>query len=137
MSIFGKIKDAILGKRDAPTPAQPTSQPTQGGAMPQMGQPAPAQPVQPAPEVQPVDVEAVLSEKAKTAGQDLNWRTSIVDLMKLLGLDSSLENRKELARELNYDGDTDDSAAMNVWLHKHVMVALAYNGGKVPAEMTD
>lgn len=142
MSIFGKIKDAIFGNRDA-APAQPTSRPApvpgQGGATPQMGSPAPAQPApaQPAPEVQPVDVEAVLSEKAKTAGQDLNWRTSIVDLMKLLGLDSSLENRKELARELNYDGDTNDSAAMNVWLHKHVMVALAYNGGKVPAEMTD
>jgi len=84
---------------------------------------------------QAVDVEAVLSELAAGQGQKLNWRQSIVDLMKLLGLDSSLENRKELARELNYSGDMNDSASMNIWLHKQVMQKLAENGGKVPEDL--
>ena len=81
---------------------------------------------------QPVDVEAVLTEMAGKAGQTLNWQTSIVDLMKLLGLDSSLTARKELAGELHYSGDTSDSATMNIWLQKQVMQKLAENGGKVP-----
>jgi hypothetical protein len=67
----------------------------------------------------------------------LNWRTSIVDTLKALGVDSSLEHRKELARELKYSGDTNDSASMNVWLHKQVMQALAANGGKLPADLAD
>jgi hypothetical protein len=82
-----------------------------------------------------VDVEAVLNGLASKSGQQLNWRTSIVDLMKLLDLDSSLANRKELAQELHYTGDTNDSATMNVWLHKQVMQKLAENGGKVPADL--
>ena len=86
---------------------------------------------------QPVDVEAVLKRMAADNKQQLNWQTSIVDLMKLLGMDSSLENRKELARELGYTGDTGDSAAMNIWLHKRVMKELAAHGGKVPANMLD
>ena len=69
------------------------------------------------------------------ATQQLNWRTSIVDLMKLINLDSSLTARKELALELHYTGDTNDSASMNVWLHKQVMTKLAENGGKVPDEL--
>jgi hypothetical protein len=68
-------------------------------------------------------------------GEQLNWRTSIVDLMKLLGLDSSLSARKELASELHYTGNTEDSAAMNIWLHKQVMQKLAANGGKVPDDL--
>jgi hypothetical protein len=80
----------------------------------------------------PVDVEAVLTGMASKAGQTLDWRHSIVDLMKLLGLDSSLTARKELAQELGYSGDTNDSASMNIWLHKQVMQKLAENGGKVP-----
>jgi hypothetical protein len=84
-----------------------------------------------------VDVEAVLTKMAADNGQKLNWRTSIVDLMKLVGMDSSLENRKELARELGYTGDQGDSAAMNIWLHKRVMKELAAHGGKVPANMLD
>ncbi|MEH3143847.1 MAG: DUF3597 domain-containing protein [Methylobacterium frigidaeris] len=84
-----------------------------------------------------VDVEAVLNDMASKAGQTLNWRTSIVDLMKLLGLDSSLSARKELAQELNYTGDTNDSATMNVWLHKQVIRKLEENGGKVPADLKD
>ena len=86
---------------------------------------------------EPVDVEAVLQRMAADNKQQLNWRTSIVDLMKLLGMDSSQENRKELARELGYTGDPGDSAAMNIWLHKRVMKELAAHGGKVPANMLD
>ena len=79
-----------------------------------------------------VDVEAVLTKLASQNKEKLDWRSSIVDLMKLLDLDSSLSARKELAKELNYTGDINDSARMNVWLHKQVMIKLAENGGKVP-----
>ena len=82
-----------------------------------------------------VDVEAVLTKLASQNKEKLDWRRSIVDLMKLLNLDSSLAARKELAKELHYDGNTNDSAAMNVWLHKQVMTKLAENGGKVPASL--
>jgi len=82
-----------------------------------------------------VDIEAVLDGLAARNPQKLNWRTSIVDLMKLVDLDSSLKHRKELAAELGYDGNTDDSAAMNIWLHRAVMKKLAENGGKVPATL--
>lgn len=84
-----------------------------------------------------VDVEAILNDMAQKAGQPLNWRSSIVDLLKLLNLDSSLQSRKELAQELHYSGDTGDSAAMNIWLHRQVMNKLAANGGKVPADLKD
>lgn len=84
-----------------------------------------------------VDVEAVLDEMARNNPEKLNWKTSIVDLMKLLKLDSSLGERKELAKELGYSGDTSDSASMNIWLHKQVMKKLAANGGKVPADLQD
>ncbi len=84
-----------------------------------------------------VDVEQVLNNKAQTAGQTLNWRSSIVDLLKLLDLDSSLQSRKDLASELGYKGDTNDSASMNIWLHRQVMNKLAANGGKVPADLKD
>lgn len=87
---------------------------------------------------QQVDVEQVLQAKLVEKGNpDLNWRTSIVDLMKLLDIDSSLDNRKELASELGYTGAKDGSAAMNIWLHKEVMRRLAANGGKVPAGLAD
>lgn len=82
-----------------------------------------------------VDVEQVLNDMASKNSQKLNWRTSIVDLMKLVGMDSSLDARKELAKELNYTGDTSDSAAMNIWLHKQVMKRIAENGGKVPQDL--
>ena len=84
-----------------------------------------------------VDVEAVVSRMAAQQGQNLNWRSSIVDLLKVLNLDSSLEARKELAREMDYQGDTGDSASMNIWLHRQVMNRLAANGGKVPDDMKD
>jgi hypothetical protein len=80
-------------------------------------------------------VAAVLTELAAHNKEKLDWRRSIVDLMKLLDLDSSLAARKELAKELHYSGSPDDSAAMNVWLHKQVMQKLAENGGKVPDDL--
>jgi hypothetical protein len=85
----------------------------------------------------PVDVEAILNDMASQNTQKLNWRTSIVDLMKLLDMDSSLAQRKELATELGYSGAKDGSAEMNMWLHKQVMKKLAENGGKVPADLRD
>jgi len=127
LSIFGAIMDKIFHRKPkaAPTPAPvPTPHPTAA---------APAPTAAPAP----VDVEAVLTELAANNPQPLNWRTSIVDLMKLLDLDSSLAGRKALAAELGYTGDTSDSASMNIWLHKQVMQKLAQNGGKVPAELKD
>lgn len=83
----------------------------------------------------PVDVEQVLNGMAANNPQKLNWRTSIVDLMKLVGIDSSFDARKKLAQELHYTGDMNDSAGMNIWLHKQVMAKLAENGGKVPQEL--
>jgi hypothetical protein len=91
----------------------------------------------PATPIAEVDVEAILSGMAASSGQPSNWRSSIVDLLKLLGLDSSLQSRKELAAELHYTGDTNDSASMNIWLHRQVMNKLAANGGKVPADLKD
>lgn len=137
MSIFSKIMDAISWKGTRPTQTgqTPKPAPTTTPAAPSASTPAPA-PTAPAPApVSQFDVEANLSEMAQD--KDLNWRTSIVDLMKLLGIDSSLANRKELARELGYTGALDGSAEMNIWLHKATMRKLAQNGGKVPASMLD
>jgi hypothetical protein len=135
MSIFSRIKDAIFGNKAEARPSAPTT-PASVGRTPSAGSaPAAQKPAQPPAE--PIDVEAALEKIASTTGQKLNWRTSIVDLMKLVGMESSLENRKELARELGYTGDTADSAAMNIWLHKRVMKELAAHGGKVPANMLD
>jgi len=131
MGIFSSIKNAIFGhKTAAPAQpqAQPSAQPGQPPAMPQMNQPAPAQ---------QVDVDAVLADLAANKGQQLNYKTSIVDLMKLLDLDPSLANRKELAEELGYTGEKDGSAEMNVWLHKAVITKLEANGGKVSADLRD
>jgi hypothetical protein len=127
MGIFSSIKDAIFGKaKAAPAPVEAT---------PVADTPQP----QPVPETAPqeVDIEAILVELDAGDGRDLNWRTSIVDLMKLVGLESSLAERKELAQELGYTGALDGSAEMNIWLHKRVMQELAANGGKVPASMLD
>jgi hypothetical protein len=85
---------------------------------------------------QSVDVAAIVDKAAAAKkGEKLEWRTSIVDLMKALDIDSSLGARKELAKELGYSGDTNDSATMNIWLHKQVMAKLAANGGKLPPEI--
>ncbi len=127
MSIFSSIKNAIFGH---PAAAQTAPQADSTQAQPQ------AQAAAPQAAQQPVDVEAVLQEISSEKGNpQLNWQTSIVDLMKLLGIDSSLSNRESLATELGYTGDKNGSAEMNIWLHKATMKALADNGGRVPANM--
>ncbi|RAK59973.1 hypothetical protein DJ021_09240 [Phenylobacterium hankyongense] len=134
MSILGSIMSKIFHPGQAH--AAPAPQPAQAAAaVAQPAQQAAAQaPQQPAPvqAAEPVDVEAVLAAMASDNGQNLDWRHSIVDLMKLLSLDSGLTARKQLAGEPGYAGDTDDSATMNIWLHKQVMAKLAENGGIVP-----
>jgi hypothetical protein len=127
MSIFSKIKDAIFGRKADAAPA------AEAPAIP-MAEATPATPTAPAP-LSEVDIEATLA--AMQGADDLNWRTSIVDLMKLLGIDSSLANREALAQELGYTGELNGSAEMNIWLHKATMRELAANGGKVPAAMLD
>ena len=114
MSIFGRLKDSIFGKKDDAG---------QGGQATDAAKAAAA--------ISQVDVEAILAGLAAKSGRPSNWKTSIVDLMTLLGLDSSLAHRVELAKELGYTGDTNDTATMNVWLIKQVMTKLAENGGKV------
>ena len=113
------------GKATGPAPAG-------AGAAGTSGPPTAAAPTAARVEV---DVEAVLKDLASKNKEKLDWRNSIVDLMKLLNLDSSLSARKELANELNYTGNTQNSAAMNIWLHKQVMIKLAENGGKVPESL--
>ena len=126
MSIFGKIMGAIFG-------SQPASAAPAGSA------PASSAPGTSAPATAPmaaVDVAAIVDKAAAAhKGEKLEWRTSIVDLMKALDIDSSLAARKDLAKELGYTGDMNDSASMNVWLHKQVMSKLAANGGKLPPEI--
>lgn len=84
---------------------------------------------------EPFDVTGYLNDLASKSKEKLDWQVSIVDLMKLVGMDSSLSARKQLAKELNYNGDTNDSAAMNIWLHKQVMQQVAKNGGKLPDKL--
>ena len=137
MSIFGSILSKILGRSEAAEPAAtpPAEAAAQGGSPPAPGVHNDAATAgRPGP-MQEVDVAAILNAMAAKAPQRLDWQHSIVDLMKLLGLDSSLEARKQLAQELHYDGNTGDSAAMNIWLHRQVMQKLAENGGRVPEEL--
>jgi hypothetical protein len=153
MSIFGKIKTAVFGKDGGPfgdnyfgqkdRAAAKGETVTQTKTVPvHIPDPVPGTNVPPQTtgaeptSGQAVDIEAVLKAREATH-PGLNWRTSIVDLMKLLDLDSSLENRKELATELGYTGAKDGSAEMNIWLHKAVMRELAANGGTVPADLRD
>jgi hypothetical protein len=123
MSIFGSIMSAIFGTAKAADSSTPISVP-----------PSEMPATQP---MSDVDVAAVLSSLAEENPEELDWEKSIVDLMKLLDLDASLTARKSLATELGYEGDMHDSAAMNIWLHKQVMIKLAANGGKVPADLQD
>ena len=130
MSIFGKIMGAIFGTTAAATP--PSGGAATGGTTASPGSaPSPA----PAAPAQSVDVAAIVDKAAAAKGEKLQWRTSIVDLMKALDIDSSFAARKELAKELGYSGDSNDSASMNIWLHKQVMAKLAANGGKLPPEI--
>jgi hypothetical protein len=140
MSVLGSLMGKILGnsaraseaKANAARPAAPVA-PAAPAATPRT---TPASSVATAAPPA-VDVELVLETMAAGNQQKLDWRNSIVDLMKLVGIDSSLANRKALAQELGYTGDMNDSAAMNVWLHKEVMRKLAENGGHVPTNLTD
>jgi hypothetical protein len=128
MSIFSKMMSKIFGHETKPearvptpsTQSAPTSAPATATAT-----------------AAPVDVEAVLENIASKYNHQVNWRHSIVDLMSILGIDNSLADRRELAKELGYTGDMNDTAPMNIWLHKQVMRKLAENGGKVPADLLD
>ena len=140
--IWGKLSSAAAGavatgSKEKPTAGAPSpsfggvsggaSSTASAGAAPASTASAPAT----------VDVEAIMMDLERKSGHKSNWRTSIVDLMSLLGMDNSLAERKELAKELGYTGDMNDSASMNIWLHKQVMKQMAANGGKVPAHMLD
>ena len=136
MGLFGDLMSKIFhagtsGAESAHTAqtASPSAAATQsagnGGSTPQAGAPAASQ----------VDVAAILDRMASQSTQKLDWKHSIVDLMKLVGMDSSLDARRELAADLHYSGDTKDTATMNMWLHKEVMRKLAENGGRVPQEL--
>ncbi|HET7190192.1 MAG TPA: DUF3597 domain-containing protein [Gemmatimonadaceae bacterium] len=131
MSIFGTIMGKIMGnaarkEAAAENAARPAAAPASAPAATAVATPATT-----------VDVAARLDEMKAASKQTLNWRESIVDLMKLVGIDSDITNRRALAHELGYTGDLNDSATMNVWLHKQVMQKLAENGGKVPANLLD
>lgn len=164
MSIFDKIKDAIWGTddpvprrpgedpvrdsylgttqattgvvADVSTPAtDPAMRDVAASGVQPISKPVEIQTAQnPTARTTEIDVAAQLDRAAQSRGQDLNWRTSIVDLMKVVGMDASLQERRDLARELDYGGDTNDTASMNMFLHRSLMRKLAENGGKVPAE---
>ncbi|MBD9454273.1 MULTISPECIES: DUF3597 domain-containing protein [unclassified Rhizobium] len=159
MSIFERIRNAILGDANAATPAQAASAspltppaapdadpvPPLGPGAPQSDQIAerppivtdPATGAPPPPQAPAIDIADVLDQAARSSGQKLDWRHSIVDLMKAVGMDASMQERKELASELGYSGDKSDSAAMNTFLHKTLMKRLSANGGKVPPDLLD
>jgi hypothetical protein len=138
MGIFDKIKDSIFGDRkNTPAAGSPSFAGTSSGSSSTAAAPPPKPAATPAATMTAVDVEAMLEAKAKNFPRKVNWRTSIVDLMDLVGIENSLAERRELARELGYTGDMNDTAPMNIWLHKQVMRKLAENGGKVPADLLD
>src|SRR5262245_47373718 len=148
MSIFGNIASAIFGSSAQATPASASSTAGTAPGAPAASAPVPASSLEaaapgapaagaPAKPMSSVDVAVVMDQFAAASKEDLDWRRSIVDLMKLLKLDSSLKARKELATELNYAGNMKDTAAMNIWLHKQVMIKLGANGGNVPPELRD
>ncbi|ANL71995.1 hypothetical protein AMC83_CH02017 [Rhizobium phaseoli] len=146
MGIFDKIKHAIFGEAKAAEPAAVNAPKAASVQAPVSPSPAPSQAptasptpskAAPAPAAATVDIVPILDAAAKKSGQKLDWRHSIVDLMKAVGMDASLAERKELAAELGYTGDSGDSAKMNMWLHKALMKRLSENGGKVPADLLD
>jgi hypothetical protein len=128
MSIFGKIMSAIFG---TPAEAAPAGGAATGGGAAAGGAAAGGS----AASAATIDVAPILDKAVAAKGEKLEWRTSIVDLMKALDIDSSFTARKELAKELGYTGDSNDSASMNIWLHKQVMTKFAANGGKLPPEI--
>jgi hypothetical protein len=130
MSIFGNIMSAIFGTKASATPASAGAAAGAGATAGTATTTASS-----AAAGQAVDVAAIVDKAVAAKKEKLEWRTSIVDLMKALDIDSSLTARKELAKELGYTGDASDSASMNIWLHKQVMAKLAANGGKLPPEI--
>jgi 3-oxoacyl-ACP reductase-like protein len=135
MSIFGSIVSAIFGHASAPAAAT-----TPAAAAPSATAPSAAAPPAPSGAAAPkplsqTEVVAMIEKAVGAQGEDLDWKQSIVDLMKALKLDSSLTARKQLAQELGYTGALDGSAEMNVWLHKQVMAKLAEGGGTVPTSL--
>ena len=144
MGIFDSIKHAIfgdhgpLGAFNHPASSGPAANPSIADSAPiPTTNAAPAAPATTPPAAAPVDIEAILTQRAAASGHPSNWRTSIVDLLQLLGLDSSLQARTELGNELNIHVGADGSAEQNIALHKAVMQKLAANGGKVPADLMD
>jgi len=161
MGIFDRISHAILGSaQDAPaqsfpdthpaTPASPTgSDELEAPPPPGPGAPSdqiserppiitdPATGAPPPPSRSDVDVAAILDAAVRKSGQKLDWRQSIVDLMKVIGMDATIQERKDLATELGYSGDKDDSATMNIFLHKTLLKRLAENGGRIPSDLLD
>lgn len=133
MSIFGKIWSKINGHAEAAAAGTAGSSMPTGGSASMSDVSASSSSTASAP----VDVEAIMMDLESKSGHKSNWRESIVDLMSLLGMDNSLTERKALATEFGYTGDMNDSASMNMWLHKKVMKEMAANGGKVPANMLD
>lgn len=136
MSLFNSLMSKIFGHASSTPPAAPASAPASTTpATPAAPAPAAAAPAPAATPAQPVDVGAILDGLAAKNSEKLDWKHSIVDLMKLVGMDSSLNARKQLATELHYTGDQNDSASMNIWLHQEVLKKLAANGGKIPPEL--
>ena len=133
MGLFNNLMSKIFGHASSTAPA-PTTQTQSTSGAPQQAQ-APAAPAATVAPPPAVDVTVILNDLAKKNPEKLDWKRSIVDLMKLVGMDSNFAARKQLAAELHYSGDPNDSAAMNIWLHKEVMKKLAENGGKVPQEL--
>jgi 3-oxoacyl-ACP reductase-like protein len=138
MSILSTIFEKLFPSShaaNAPAPSAPAASaaPASAGTAPAASTQAPSA----SQATTELDVEQLLDGMAAKSSEKLNWKTSIVDLLKLLRLDSSLASRKDLAKELHYTGDTNDSASMNIWLHRQVMNKVAANGGKVPADLKD
>ena len=132
MSILGSIMSKVFGHA-APAPAATASAPAQSAPAAASAPPAPTKPTP----ISKADAEALLTQIASNYSHPVNWRTSIVDLMAILGIDNSLAQRKALAKELGYTGDMNDSATMNIWLHAQVMQQLEENGGYVPDSLRD
>jgi len=141
MKLFNTLMSKIFGHASAPVATASAGAGTASSSTPSTAAgsaPAPTPAAAGAAAGAPaVDVDAVLTAMAAKNPEHLDYKKSIVDLMKLVGMDSSLGNRKELATELGYTGDKSDSATMNIWLHKEVLKKLAENGGKVPQNLLD
>ena len=134
MGLFNNLMSKIFGHATSAAATAPGAQ-TQSATAPEQQTQAPAAPAAAVAPPPVVDVTAILNDLAKKNPEKLDWKRSIVDLMKLVGMDSSFAARKQLAEELHYTGDPNDSASMNIWLHKEVLRKLAENGGKVPQEL--